>query len=70
MLGKYLSISDQAKIYLIVPSIAAVLLFLLPESPIHLAKNGKKQVSDRTIEINNFGLLTHYKCHRMFMNDP
>lgn len=46
LLGTYLDILEQAKMYLIVPSAAAVLLFFLPESPVFLAKSGKEQVSD------------------------
>lgn len=45
LLGKYLNFSDQPKMYLIVPTIAAIILFILPESPVFLAKNGKEQVS-------------------------
>lgn len=50
LLGSYLTIWEQAKVYLIVPSIAAVLLFFLPESPVFLAKNGKEQVNDPPIK--------------------
>lgn len=46
LLGTYVDISEQAKMYLIVPSVAAVLLFFLPESPVFLAKKGKEEVSD------------------------
>lgn len=44
LLGNYFHFWEQAKIYLIVPTIAAIILFILPESPVHLAKNGKDQV--------------------------
>lgn len=53
LLGRHLHLSDQAKIYLIVPTIAGVLLFLLPESPAFLAKNGKEEVSVPFITLNH-----------------
>lgn len=57
VLGRYIYMSDQAKIYLIVPTIGAVLLFLLPESPVFLAKIGKYDVSIPFLTLNGL-----YSC--------
>lgn len=44
LLGNYLSTLDQAKLYLIMPIVSIIVLFLFPESPEYLKKNGLEDV--------------------------
>lgn len=45
-LGNWLSWLDQAKVQLIAPIIAIIILFLLPESPAYLTIQNKEKVKN------------------------